>query len=129
MSTDRDSISKLLPSHRRLLERHRGRLAWMARTAKLNIAQLGGIIASRRGEFGRVVAEAGEMFVVADYEQGEVVVLALGLDGLFDIAAAVLPEAVPHIVERAPSTMPILVVDGDDEPALVIVPLKELRSS
>lgn len=127
--SDRDSIRELLPSHRQLLERHQDRLAWMAQVAKLDIQKLGGIIANTRGEFGDVAAEAGECFVVADPDEGDVVVLALGLQGLIDIAAAVVPEAVPHILDRLPSTMPILVVDGDDEPALVIVSLNELRFS
>lgn len=125
----RDSICELLPTHRQLLQRHQGRLGWMAEIAKLNISKLGGIIANTDGEFGRVAAEAGEMFIVADPDDGHVVVLALGLDGLLDIAAAVVPDAVAHIINRPPSTIPILLVDGGDEPALVILPFDELRSS
>lgn len=125
----RESIQELLPTHRRLLERFQGRLGWMARIAALDVAQLGGIVASGKGDFGEVAAEAGQCFVVRDPEEGDVVVVAMDLHGLIDVALAVIPEAVAHILARPPATMPILVVDAADEPAVVLLPLDTLRAS
>ncbi len=126
--TNRKTILELLPTHQRLLNRHQGRLVWMVSIAKLDPTQLGGIIARADGCFGVVAAEAGSCFLDR-HPEGDAVVLAMGLWGVVDIAEAVVPEAVQHILDRPPSTLPILIVDCDDEPAVALLALEDPQVS
>lgn len=111
------SVLVLLPSHHRLIVRHRPRVAELLRVAVtegLDLRQLGTVVADIRGEFGEVARSAGSEFVCDG-----VVVVVLGIEGLVVIAAALVPAAVEPILARAPGRVPVLVVDVDDEPALL----------
>lgn len=122
------SILDLLPSHHQLLQRHRSRVAELLNLAvgqDLDPAELGVLVADTAGMFGEVAREAGDEFVVVGDDSGVAVVL-LGIDGLVLIVASLMPEALSPIIMRPARTITVVVVDADDEPALMFVALHEL---
>lgn len=132
MSAERASICELLPSHVHLLEEHRNRLCVLAQVAAVNellLDQLSFIVADLRGDFGQAcLAEgAGLEFIVR--HPPAAMVIPLDVDGLLAIATDTVPEALGVIADREPTTVPILIVDSDDEPAVVILDANELLGS
>jgi hypothetical protein len=86
------------------------------------------IIATVEGEFGTAVLDAGPgvEFVMTADDGTETAVVPLGVDGLVVIMHELVPEGVEHVLMRAAGTLPILVVDHRDEPAIVVMAIEEL---
>lgn len=129
MKSERTSIRELLPSHVRLLEDHRGPLVFLASVAEeqgVQTADISFIVADARGEYGQSCRQAGVEFLVARDGEPDVMVILLGIDGLLGILSATIPEGVSHVEDRAHGTIPILVVDHEDEPAIIQVDAWEL---
>ncbi len=86
--------------------------------------ELGFIIADLAGEFGKACLEQGagvEFVVPAAAARSAAIVIPLDLAGLVAIMNAVLPEAASLVTTKPADGTPFLVVDADDEPAVVFV--------
>lgn len=85
------------------------------------------IIADLKGEFGLacIAQGAGLEFAVVSSD-AEAVVIPLDVFGLLAILRSVVPDGVEPVVSRATGTIPILVVDAEDEPAIMILGIHEL---
>ncbi len=131
MASDGPGVLHLLASHRALLARHRPRLAELldlAVASGLKETPLGAIVASSAGRFGTICLEAGPEFVVHDHDGATVSVVVMGLDGLLVIVAATLPDALPCLLARPQGTLPIVVVDEVDRPALTLAPIATYKA-
>lgn len=131
MACDGPGVLHPLASHRALLARHRPRLAELldlAVASGLKKTPLGAIVASSAGRFGTICLEAGPEFVVHDHDGATASVVVTGLDGLLVIVAATLPEALPCLLARPRGTLPIVIVDAADRPALVLVPIATFKA-
>lgn len=126
---NRPSIRDLLPSHRCLLDHHRRRLIELMGIAieqGIDPSSMAFVIADTRGDFGIECVSAGFEFLSLDPDGAASMVIGLGTDGLVVIVAELVPDAVEPMLTRPAGTTPILVVDQDDEPALVFVAISEL---
>jgi hypothetical protein len=130
VNSERPSILHLLPTHEALLDRHRARLRelmGLATGAGFAPGTMAFIVADLAGSFGRACIEEGagiEFLVVI--EGAAAMAVPIGVDGLLVILLDVVPEAVPPVISRPPATVPVLIVDADDEPALVILEVERL---
>src|SRR5262249_44693621 len=93
----RTRVTDLLPTHRALLDRHRARLVELmviAVSQGLDPNEMGFIIGDTKGEFGAACRSegAGDEFLVSGTDQPAMVV-PLGLDGLWGIVVAIVPQA------------------------------------
>lgn len=123
----RSTILELLPSHEALVREHEGRvwsLCFIALASGVEASELAFIMADLAGEFGRTCVEqgAGQEFVIGSPSTASAaIVIPLDVTGLVTIMTAVLPEDVSLVTTRPPAGMPLLVVDADDEPAVVFL--------
>lgn len=129
---ERSTIQHLLPSHRELLEHHACRIRRLLGVATLKgIRDLGIIVADVRGEFGTscVTPQVGLEFVVPAPDGRGAVVIPLGMTGLIVLLGAIIPEALPVALQRHAGSIVVVVVDADDEPAIVMLEPNELAST
>lgn len=98
--------------------------------AGLEDAEVAFIIGDMRSEFGTACFEqgAGSEFLVSSSDGEAAMVLVLDVEGLVSILRDVVPEGLEPVVTRPTGTMPILVVDAEDEPAIVILGVGDLCS-
>lgn len=131
LAPERPSIVHLLPSHTILLQRHRRRLVELTAVAVrtgLNPQEMAFLIANAEGEFGRECLHAGYEFLIVGANES-VMVVPLDVPGLLVTLGAVIPEAAEPVLRRLAGTSPVVLVDGADEPAVVLIDVSELRDA
>lgn len=87
------------------------------------------IVADLASAFGIGCLSAGFEFLSLDPDGNPGMVIALGVDGLVVILAEMVPDAVEPVITRPAGTSPVLVVDEEDEPRLVLIAIAELTES
>jgi hypothetical protein len=128
---ERPHITDLLATHRRLLDRHLDRIRDLMAIAvdrDHEATEMSFIVADLAGHFGAACLEesAAVEFVVFGGGPPPTIVMPIGVDGLVAILREVVPEAVGPVLTRPPGTIAIFICDGQDEPAIVLMPISEL---
>jgi len=111
------------PASAQLLRTHQPRLVSLAAIAierGCSAAELAFIIAEGLFAETCLEAECGHEFLVVDAAATTVVIPA-DVAGLLVILADMISEGVEPVITRPVGTTPVLVVDGDDEPAVVFM--------
>lgn len=129
-TTERSSILDLLATHVALLARHKQRLIDLMAIAlerDLDAADLAFVVADVAGAFGQQCIEQGAGIEFLSILRGQgTMVYPLDVPGLVALLQGVIPEGMEPVTSKAAGMTPVLIVDGQDEPAIVLMATTEL---